>query len=139
MSWGRHQGIVAVVFAVEKVVDEVSADIVVEVVIVVLAASAVVEAVLDAVELDTFEDVTVDLLVAVDCVDMVDAEDVDSVEMLDAADVDCVDMFDDKVSLNISINHWNCFNSNLTLNYLWIKSEKEQTLNLFCLIDQRPQ
>ena len=128
MSWGRHQGIVAVVFAVEIVVVEVAADIVVKVVIVVLAASAVVEAVLDAVELDTSEDVTVALLVAVDCVDMVDA-----------ADVDWVDTFDDKVSLNISINHSNCFSCNLTLNYLWIKSERKQRWNLFCLIDQRSQ
>ena len=129
MSWGRHQGIVAVivVFAVEIVVVEVSADIAVAVIVV--TASAVVEAVLDAVELDTSEDVTaVALIVAVDCDDMVDA-----------ADVDSVDTFADKVSLNISINHWNCFSCNLTLNYLWIKSERKQTWNLFCLIDQRSQ
>jgi len=125
MSWGRHQGIVAVivVFAVEIVVVEVSADI--AVVVIVVTASAVVEAVLDAVELDTSEDITA---VAVDCDDMVDA-----------ADVDSVDTFADKVSLNISINHWNCFSCNLTLNYLWIKSERKQTWNLFCLIDQRSQ
>ena len=61
---------------------------------IVVTASAVVEAVLDAVELDRSKDVTVALLVAVDCVVMVDA-----------ADVDSVDTFDDKVSLNISINH----------------------------------
>ena len=33
---------------------------------------------------------------AVDCVDMLEAEDVDCVEMLDAEDVDCVDMLDAK-------------------------------------------
>ena len=79
-------------------------DIVV-VVVFVVAAFAVVEALENAVELDSSEDVTVIMLVAVDCVDKLDAEDVD---IVDVVDVDCDDTFDDKdvdnVSLNISKN-----------------------------------
>ena len=82
-------------------------DIVV-VVAIVVAALAVVEALENAVELDSSEDVTVIMLVAVDCVDMLDAEDVVSDDMVDVVDVDCDDTFDDKdvdnVSLNISKN-----------------------------------